>query len=128
MEAAGPLPYTGYGDTSVAANDYAFGNWECENGTWNGTGETSGDQVFRFTAPEPDSYKITVTPEDFWPALYVVESCEDIANSCLVAQTGSPNWPTTASVTLLKGQTVFIIVDGYDSFQNEAGPYLLEIK
>lgn len=86
-------------------------------------GDTASDAVFEWTAPSAGTYDITTAGSDFDTVLYVV------AGGCigdeLACNDDSGGLQSAVSVTLAAGQTIAIVVDGYDT--DESGAFDLSI-
>lgn len=96
-------------------------------GSMEGTcgGADAPDAVFSWTAPRAGTYRIDTGGSDFDTVLYVLDGgctgaeldCNDDAEKSLQSE---------LTVTLRAGQTVVIVVDGYD--ETESGPFSLNIN
>ncbi len=120
----GALPFQAGGDTRQALNHYGFGEGDC--GPFVAKGLGSSEQVWRLTAPADGDYRVSVLPDGFDAALYVVGDCAAVATSCLGASDGQL-WETL-ELPLMAGQQVFVIVDGHDHDADAAGPYTLRVE
>ncbi len=88
-------------------------------------GADAPDAVFSWTAPRAGTYRVDTGGSDFDTVLYVLDGgctgaeldCNDDAEKTLQSE---------LTVTLRAGQTVVIVVDGYD--EAESGPFSLNIN
>lgn len=95
-------------------------------GSMEGTcgGADAADATFSWTAPRAGTYRVDTGGSDFDTVLYVLDGgctgaeldCNDDAEKTLQSE---------LTVTLRAGQTVVIVVDGYDA--KESGPFSLNI-
>lgn len=102
------------GDTSTSTDD--------ESGSCGGEG--SPEMHFSWTAPAAGTYTFDTTGTDFDTVLYVRDG------ACLGAELdcnddNDDGLQSTVVVSLRAGQTVVIVVDGYD--EKESGPFVLNI-
>lgn len=124
------LPYSTTGDTADNfANDYASPASGCGSLTAE-RGAGSSDSVYSFTATADAEITINVTGTNgFDPALYVVTDCADIANTCIDGGLGEyvSDGTEQATLSVVSGETYFIIVDGNFNSSNEEGTYTLDV-
>lgn len=124
------LPLTFPGNTADYTPDYGYGAGACpgEEGGWGGSaGQGSPDMVFQFTAPEAAHYRFEAAAE-YDANLYVVSDCGAIDASCLGASESPGLAPEILHLTMTSGQTVFIIVDGWQNNSgNIKGPFQLSV-
>ena len=113
-----------YTSTTAAAKDDAFLPPEsgCPGSKDQGMGLGPGDAVHKVTPTEAGEYLIAVDG-GFNAVLYIVTDCADIVGSC-VAATNTPGASgEKLEVTLDKGITYYVIVDGFAG--SSAGDYTL---
>lgn len=122
----GALPFVGEGDTSQAEDNYGVGNGQCLG--FEEMGRGSNDEAWAFTAPAAGDYKVSLATDGWDGAVYVTTDCTKLQATCIGA--GDRHYPLTdtATVTLAAGQSVWVIVDGADNVQNDAGSYQLMIS
>ena len=122
----GGLPYTVLGDTSDATSDYGYASGECP-GEPIGWGAGSKDEAYQFTPPQTGPYTFTLNA-GYDSNLYVVTACDNIAASCLAADeeigTGKEE---VVHLSLVKGGSYWIIVDGYGNTTDQSGGYTLTV-
>ena len=119
----GTLPYFTSNQTLLAEDFYRFGDGECPG--WVGKGGASPEHVYRLVAPQAGDYRIELLPSGFDAVLYVVDSCDDIASSCLA--TSDSRSAEALELTLEAAQEVFVMVDGASNEIAEFGLYSLSI-
>ena len=124
------LPYVSAADTTAAGSDYGYGtagNSFCP-GPISGWGGKSNDHAYVLTAPITGTYRFDLTPANtFDTTLYAALDCADFQNTCLVAdeQLGD-GVGESIDVELTKGQTAYVIVDGFSKVNNNPkGAYVL---
>jgi len=121
------VPFKAQGDTTGTGNDYFYDKDTCP-GSSSKQGDGSSEQVYAFKPPKSGNYEFTVDSE-FDATLYLVQDCQDIANSCLAGSEQGSSWiDETFVVYLNQGETVYLMVDGYSNFNNTLGPYKLNIE
>jgi len=71
------------------------------------------EQVFVFTAPDTDDYRITVDPQNdtFDPMIYVQESCDDSTPCVAGTRLQGPGGTDVTTVSITGGLSVLITVD-----------------
>ena len=131
------LPYTDSRLTVVAANNYGAGIKQCNSGVQGAIGGASADLVYSYT-PQTDGMVNITLQADFGAAFYLVTDCGPIAacipdctvlgSSCLLAKTVDAGKTDSASFSLLKGLTYFLVVDGQGSQANLTGSYTLTVQ
>ena len=125
LQLSGPLPLTFQGSTEDALDQYGYDAGQCppEEGGW---GKGAPDEALVFVAPVAGTYKMTLTGS-FDTNLYVVTNCANVNGTCLAGDedicTGCVE---ELNVALKKGQSVFVIVDGYGGTQK--GDYTLTVE
>ncbi|MFT7578746.1 MAG: putative esterase [Myxococcota bacterium] len=116
---------SGGGDTGRHYNHYTVDAGQCGGDAGEGfvaKGHASGDSAYRIT--RPGRYAVTVTPEGWDAVVYAVTDCGDIAQNCLTLDDGQ----LSESIVVTVGDTpVYIIVDGADDVQNDAGAYAISV-
>jgi hypothetical protein len=92
-------------------------------------GATSSDVVYQFTPLTTGSYSIVLSAADFDSVVYVVEDCEDIANTCIGGDDAicSVGCTEIVDATLYAGTSYYIIVDAWSNSSNITGNYALTI-
>lgn len=126
-ETAGALseaPFIAHGDTAGMSNDYSFSDGDCP-GEGTGRGAGSADAVTTFVAPTTDRWVFRLD-SDYDAALYVVEACEAISDTCLGAQRAIGKGEAL-HLELVQGQAVFVIVDGAYNNSDLSGRYTLRV-
>jgi hypothetical protein len=113
------------GDTTGASNAFSFETEACL-GAYGGKGGASRDLVYRFEALTDAVYEVTLN-SDFDAAIYVVEECGDVNESCLAGVDGAILGDETLSFTALAGQDYFVIVDGWSNTTDLYGTYTLTL-
>ena len=93
----------------------------CSCGTGRGAG--SADAIYTFVAPTTDRWVFRLDT-DYDAALYLVEDCADIANSCVGAQRAVGKGEAL-HVDLDAGQAVYVVVDGAYNNSDLSGRYTL---
>lgn len=134
----GELPFVGFGDTTMATNDFEVPESDCNVDIWQVLGAMSNDQVWRFTPEVAGSYTVSVNGStstgNFHPVAFVVDDCE--AAAALEATCYGVDryeWdPIPITVDLAAGETVFIVVDAHDTVEgvsiwNHVGAYVLTV-
>jgi hypothetical protein len=119
------LPVDIEGDTTFMSNEYASSATGCDG--WSSYGSASADSAYRFTAPALGYYTFTLVAE-FDSAIYVVNDCEDIDNTCLGQDDLGTGSAEEVIALLDEGETVYVIVDGYSSFSDLKGAYTLSVS
>lgn len=107
--------------TTLGAGDQRMGS--CPMG-----GGGAADVAMRWTAPAAGTYTIDTIGSLFDTVLFVVDGCGTTATELACSDdisTMGGNYRSSLDITLTAGQTVQIIVDGYDSVA--AGPYVVNI-
>ena len=115
--------FSARGDTSLnglVTDDYVPAG-DCAP-PFEGTGD-GPDVAFSYTPDAAGTYEFTLLPDSADLALYLVESCEDISNTCLALEdSAGRGGADKISVALEEGSTYYIIVDGYG---NQRGAFTL---
>ncbi|MBT9557441.1 MAG: hypothetical protein IV100_15480 [Myxococcales bacterium] len=131
------LPFETGLDTTGAADDYTVG------GTTGCVEQYEGghDLVWTYTPAVTGPISITLLPSDTSdgvcnPAapnstcspkvLYVMDACPDVATKCLAANDYYFAPETSLTVNAFAGQTLFIVVDGFDGNENGVGTLRVE--
>lgn len=112
------VPFSTSNDTSLAQDDYAYGDNQCPGDT-TGNGAMITDLVYTFTPTTTGTYLIN-SSATYSERIYVVTDCSSIGTSCLGATFTPP-----LSVSLTAGTQYFIIVDG--GFTGDEGPFDLDL-
>lgn len=123
----GSLPFSVWGDTSYAQDDYAVSSGDCPGSVWS-VGDGGVDHVYGFDVPATGTYQVTLSPtQGFDSALYAVTDCQDIPSSCLGAEDQFGSSPETLQLDLTQNSTVFLVVDAYSGTFNASGGYNLKV-
>ena len=110
----GALPFDAAGDTTSAANDYAFSAGVCEPEAF-AQGADGNDQAWHFVAPSDGEYTFTVAPMGFDAVVYLTSDCADIDSSCLAGDDAGVSGAVEAvTETMTAGQQAWLVVDGWD--------------
>lgn len=122
------LPFADSGNTNGATNDYGYSTGSCppETGGW---GSGSNDIVYSFNPAVTGSYTIAVDGA-LDSTVYVVTNCADVDNSCVAGDEhcfSGGGCAETVTTNLTAGTTYYIVVDGYGTSSNVAGPYTIDI-
>lgn len=119
------LPFTTWGSTEAASNDYEVLPNTCPGGPAAATYGYGNDVVYAYTASQPESVVFNLDSNDttFNSFLYAVSDCSDIVGSCMMAQDAAGTGGESLVLDLGAGQTVYVIVDG--SFVSSSGAYFL---
>ncbi|MFT7626122.1 MAG: hypothetical protein ACI9WU_005315, partial [Myxococcota bacterium] len=110
--AVGSVPFSTSGDTSTANDDTAYSVGDClpETGGW---GDGANDLVWAFTAPTDGNYSMLLDAA-YDSTIYVLTDCDAIGPAtCLAGDDQIGDMAERADVTLVAGQTVFVVVDGF---------------
>ncbi|MDP6945640.1 MAG: hypothetical protein QF464_15935, partial [Myxococcota bacterium] len=118
-------PFVDHGETTGMANDHAFSSNVCP-GASTGRGGMSSDVVYHFVAPVSDRWVFRLDG-DYDGALYVVEDCDAIDDTCLGGQRRSGHGEVV-HLELEAGQGVFAIVDGAFNNSNSHGRYTFRVE
>lgn len=118
------LPFTDSNDTTLFSSDFGYSAGACP-GVEYGWGAASADVVYRFVAPEADTYTFSVTA-GFDTTLYAFTDCTDVDGSCLAASEVNGSGETL-DLTLSKNQSFYVVVDGYGNLSDPAGPYTFTV-
>ncbi len=105
----------------------AMGDTSSEAAALEGTcgGESASEATFSWTPPAAGTYTITTAGSDYDTVLYVRDgSCTGAELDCNDDDETGKTLQSSVTVTLRAGQTVVIVVDGYDT---ETGPFTLNI-
>jgi hypothetical protein len=104
------------------AFDPDFGFFQCE--------EPGGaDMVHAFTAPASGTVEITMISASTDQGFYVSTGCESRLNDFFCTDLEVAGDPEVGLITVVEGETYFIIVDGFDeATEPTAGPYTLQIS
>jgi hypothetical protein len=116
------------GNTDLALADYGFNS--CPGSTTS-KGGGSNDQVWAYEVYAGNSYTVTLNPQGWDAALYVIvaDDCSDIDGSCVGADdTGLSSGSETVSFNADNDGFMFIIVDGWSDFSNQSGPYTITVS
>lgn len=111
------------GDTSDANSDYGYLGGDCpgETSSW---GLASKDEVFHLIPEVDGDYVISLNAE-FDSNLYAVTDCSDVSGTCLAAD--EQMTLETITLSLLTGESAFVIVDGWSNSSDKSGTYSLTI-
>jgi hypothetical protein len=109
------LPYKVEGSTEMASNDYQAETGTCPSAPDWGFGENAPDVAYSLTPQEDSAFHIYLSDKtDFDSSLYVVTDCADIKGTCLAGdEKWDPNGGESVLVSLKKGITYYVIIDGY---------------
>jgi hypothetical protein len=111
------------GDTSDANSDYGYQAGDCpgETSSW---GLASKDEAFHLTASVDGDYVVSLNA-GFDSNLYAMTDCSDVSGTCLAADEQMEL--ETITLSLLTGESAFVIVDGWANTSDKSGPYSLTI-
>jgi hypothetical protein len=118
-------PYEVTGSTDGFNANYFFGGTSCPGESY-GMGSASNDVAYRFTAPFTATYTFRLMG-DFDSLLYVVDDCFDIDATCHGASDLYNGAEESVAVSMVAGQTVFVLVDGFSNASNFKGSYTLTV-
>ncbi len=111
------------GDTSAAADDF-----KGPDGGGCAGAKGAPDHVYALTVPATGKLVATLTPEaKYAPVAYLRTTCADEASQVACAQLLSPGQPAVINANVIKGKTVYLVVDGAAG-PNAAGKYSLKLK
>jgi len=118
------LPFSHFGKTLGATNDYEVSSNTCPGGPAAATYGYGNDVSFQFTPSTAGQYVFSLDAftTTFNTFLYAVTDCTDIAGTCLMAQDAPGNGAESVVVSLAVGETIYVVVDG--AFTSSAGDYI----
>lgn len=85
-------------------------------------GESAPDQAFEFTAPQDGEFTFSTDGSDFDTVLYVLDGEDCTGPELACDDDGGDSTQSQVTVTLSEGQTVAVVVDGYD---DSSGAFVL---
>lgn len=111
------------GDTSAAADDF-----KGRDGGGCAGAKGAPDHVYALTVPSTGKLVATVVPgAKFAPIAYLRSACADESTQISCAQGLNPGQSAVLNANVIKGTTVFLVVDGAAG-PNQAGAYSLKLK
>ncbi|MGB0589336.1 MAG: hypothetical protein ACPGU1_06620 [Myxococcota bacterium] len=118
-------PYVVTGTTEDFNANYSFTGTACP-GEGYGMGAASSDVAYRFTAPFTATYTFRLAGE-YDSLIYVVDDCFAVDDTCHGASDLYNGAEEVVVVSMVAGQTVFVIVDGFSNSSNFKGDYTLTV-